>query len=86
MELVKRGRVDFLIEDEISGLYFKRLLGYKNIVLHEYVVNDNAIHFMLNRQSFDYDKVLKINNAIKALNPELRRIEAKYTEWIKGKP
>lgn len=86
MELVKRGRVDFLIEDEISGLYFKRLLGYKNIVLHEYVVNDNAIHFMLNRQSFDYDKVRKINNAIKAINPELRRIEAKYTEWIKGNP
>jgi polar amino acid transport system substrate-binding protein len=86
MELVKRGRVDFAFEDELSGLYFKQSLGDKELVLHDYVVNDNAIHFMLNRQSFDYEKVRKINQAINALNPQLRKIETKYLELIKSKP
>ncbi|WP_348772729.1 transporter substrate-binding domain-containing protein [Pseudoalteromonas sp. MMG005] len=84
MELVKRGRVDFLIEDEISGLYFKRLLGYKDIQLHSYVVNDNAIHFMLNRKNFDNEKVKKVNNAISELKVSLKAIEDKYTKWIKS--
>ena len=83
MELVKRGRVDFLIEDEISGLYFKQKLGYEDIKLHNYVVNDNAIHFMLNRQSFDIQTVRLINAAISELKVPLQEIENKYTVNLK---
>nr|WP_281358321.1 transporter substrate-binding domain-containing protein [Pseudoalteromonas caenipelagi] len=78
MELVRRGRVDFLIEDEASGIYYKYLLGYKKLRIHPYVVHDNGIHFMLNKDAFNIEQIAQINRAISAMDKQLKIIEDKY--------
>ncbi|BBN83651.1 hypothetical protein PA25_36360 [Pseudoalteromonas sp. A25] len=78
MELVRRGRVDFLIEDEASGVYYKHQLGYDKLRIHPYVVHDNGIHFMLNKSAFSVEQIAQINRAISATDNQLKRIEAKY--------
>jgi polar amino acid transport system substrate-binding protein len=78
MELVRRGRVDFLIEDEASGIYYKNQLGYKTLQVHPYVVHDNGIHFMLNKNAFSLEQVAKINQAIAHTANIVKTIEQKY--------
>ncbi|WP_442792723.1 substrate-binding periplasmic protein [Pseudoalteromonas sp. T1lg23B] len=78
MELVRRGRVDFLIEDEASGIYYKNRLGYDTLRVHPYVIHDNGIHFMLNKDAFDIEQVAQINRAISLVSEQLKAIELKY--------
>ncbi|WP_462172344.1 substrate-binding periplasmic protein [Pseudoalteromonas xiamenensis] len=78
MQMVVLGRVNYLIEDEISGLYFAKQKGYNQIKLHSYIVNDNAIHFMLGRRSFSKEQVDAINEAIERQRYYFKTLEAKY--------
>uniref|UniRef100_UPI003144EA99 substrate-binding periplasmic protein n=1 Tax=Pseudoalteromonas sp. S16_S37 TaxID=2720228 RepID=UPI003144EA99 len=78
MELVRRGRVDFLIEDEASGVYYKYLLGYQQLRIHPYIVHDNGIYFMLNKDAFNPEQIALINRAIVAADKQLKMIEQKY--------
>ncbi|MDK1288048.1 substrate-binding periplasmic protein [Pseudoalteromonas umbrosa] len=74
MELVNKRRIDFLIEDEYSGYYYINRLGYDQLRLHSYIVNDNAIHFMLSRINFTEKEIESINNAIESLQIEIQNI------------
>ncbi|WP_261591215.1 substrate-binding periplasmic protein [Pseudoalteromonas holothuriae] len=78
MELVRRGRVDFLIEDEASGIYYKQQLGYETLRLHPYIIHDNGVHFMLSKGAFSVEQIAKINKAIGAMSEQLKVIEHKY--------
>nr|WP_275423309.1 transporter substrate-binding domain-containing protein [Pseudoalteromonas sp. MMG022] len=78
MELVRRGRVDFLIEDEASGIYYKKRLGYNALRVHPYVIHDNGIHFMLSKDAFDIEQVAQINRAINLVSEQLKAIELRY--------
>ncbi|ESP93469.1 MULTISPECIES: substrate-binding periplasmic protein [Pseudoalteromonas] len=74
MELVNKKRIDFLIEDEYSGYYYINRLGYDGLRLHSYIVNDNAIHFMLSRTNFSKKEIQAVNNAIRTLEPKINKI------------
>ncbi|MFC3031600.1 substrate-binding periplasmic protein [Pseudoalteromonas fenneropenaei] len=78
MQMVALGRVNYLIEDEMSGLYFVHKLGYDKIKLHSYVVNDNAIHFMLSRKTFNEVQVRQINDALSMVLPTVIALQLKY--------
>lgn len=79
MSMVHLKRVEFLVEDEMAGLYYFSTYQGGNIQLHPYVVNDNPIHFMLNRDRFSEQDILKINNAISLLQEEINTIINRYT-------
>ncbi|MCF2855846.1 transporter substrate-binding domain-containing protein [Pseudoalteromonas sp. SMS1] len=74
IELVNKKRIDFLIEDEHTGFFYINQLGYKRLRLHSYIVNDNAIHFMLSRMTFKASEIDAINNAIEQSQPEIEAI------------
>ncbi|RZM80693.1 amino acid ABC transporter substrate-binding protein [Pseudoalteromonas rubra] len=78
MQLVNKKRVDFLIEDEFSGYYYIEELGFEQMRIHPYVVNDNAIHFMLSRKSFNKQQINEINAAIEALQSEIADLIDQY--------
>ncbi|TMP39375.1 amino acid ABC transporter substrate-binding protein [Pseudoalteromonas rubra] len=78
MQLVNRGRVDFLIEDEFSGYHYIEKLGFSDMKIHPYVVNDNAIHFMLSRKSFNKQEIEEINSAIDSLRDEIAELVSQY--------
>lgn len=82
MQMVVKGRVNYLIEDEISGLYYAQQAGYSNVKLHSYVVNDNAIHFMLGRGSFSKAQVDAINEAIVAKREVIEKLTLSYTQTV----
>jgi len=79
MSMVHLKRVEFLVEDEMAGLYYFSTYRGGNIQLHPYIVNDNPIHFMLNRERFSEQDILKINNAISLLQEEINTIIDRYT-------
>ncbi|MEJ6476254.1 substrate-binding periplasmic protein [Pseudoalteromonas piscicida] len=78
IEMVAKNRVDFLIEDEDAGYYYINKLGYGSIQVHPYIVNDNAIHFMLGRHAFERTDIERINEAITSLLGVITRISEKY--------
>ncbi|CCQ12802.1 extracellular solute-binding proteins, family 3 protein [Pseudoalteromonas luteoviolacea B = ATCC 29581] len=82
MQMVLMKRVNYLIEDEVAGSYYAQKNDLRNVKMHTYVVNDNAIYFMLGRKSFEREQVDKINQAILNLASEIKVIEAKYTNVL----
>lgn len=78
IEMVAKERVDFMIEDQQAGNYYINQLGYKKMVLHPYVVNDNAIHFMLGRHRFSQAEVTRINQAINRVEDGIPAIIENY--------
>lgn len=80
MQMVAKERVNYLIEDEYSGLYFVKQAGYTDIKMHSYVVNDNAIHFMLGRGSFSKAQVDAINKVIIAKRDVIEKLNLSYTK------
>ncbi|MCG7559992.1 transporter substrate-binding domain-containing protein [Pseudoalteromonas sp. McH1-42] len=86
MQLVNRRRVDFLIEDEFSGFYYIEKLGFEQMRIHPYVVNDNAIHFMLSRKSFNKQQIDEINAAIDALKDEIADLIGQYGINTEARP
>jgi len=79
MSMVHLKRVEFLVEDEMAGLYYFSTYRGGNIQLHPYIVNDNPIHFMLNRERFSEQDILKINDAIAYLEKDISSIIERYT-------
>lgn len=79
MHMVHLERVEFLVEDEMAGLYYISTYQGGKIKLHPYVVNDNAIHFMLNRERFTEQEISHINDAILKLKDDIDVIIKRYT-------
>jgi len=64
IRLLGLDRVDFAIEDELSGLYYLHQHDIKNIELHPYVVYKNEVALMFSRKSVPSKIIDKINLAI----------------------
>ncbi|ALO44258.1 ABC-type amino acid transport protein [Pseudoalteromonas phenolica] len=79
MSMVHLKRVEFLVEDEMAGLYYFSTYQGGNILLHPYVINDNPIHFMLNRERFTEQDIDKINGAIEKLEKDIGLIIERYS-------
>lgn len=79
MSMVHLKRVEFLVEDEMAALYYFSTYQGGNIQLHPYVVNDNPIHFMLNKERFSKQDIVKINEAIANLEKDISSIIERYT-------
>lgn len=79
MQLVARKRVDFSIDDEIAGNYFLAANNSKKVKVHSYVVNDNQVHYMLNKQRFSEQERLKISAIIVSNRHEINTLIKFYT-------
>ena len=79
MQMVHLERVDFLVEDEMAGLYYFSTYQGNKIKLHPYLVNDNAIHFMLNKDRFSQKEIESINLAISNSKAVIDEAIARYT-------
>lgn len=76
--MLKAKRVDFMVDDEGSGRYLISQEKLSALSLHPYVVNDNPIHFMLNRKTLLPSDVSKINTEISNNKARLKRIIDTY--------
>ena len=61
MEMLELDRVDFAIEDEMSGNAYLQKYALKNIELHPYVVFESQVSLMFSRKSVPKKLVEKIN-------------------------
>ncbi|OHU96869.1 hypothetical protein BIW53_04820 [Pseudoalteromonas byunsanensis] len=77
--LVKK-RVDFIIDDLITGLYITKIRGYEQIKPWPYVVHDNQVHILLRRSEGNLALLSDINQAITHLQPEIDKLVAGYTK------
>ncbi|MEL0604072.1 substrate-binding periplasmic protein [Pseudoalteromonas undina] len=73
--LLSTDRVDFVVEDHLTGLY---LQVAKNIMPGRFIVNRSPTHYMLKKGLFD-DKILeKFNLTIRNSEKEIAQIISKY--------
>lgn len=77
--MLRAKRVDFMIDDELSGLYMIAKEQIKGITLHPYVVHDNPIHFMYSNKTVSTAQSQKIDDAIVKLQGVISHIVVKYT-------
>lgn len=77
--MLQAKRVDFMIDDELSGLYMIAKEQIKGITLHPYVVHDNPIHFMYSNKTVSTEQSQKIDDAIVKLQGEITHIVSDYT-------
>lgn len=78
--MLKAKRVDFMIDDETSGLYLIKQEKIAGVTLHPHVVHDNPIHFMLSRKSLSHLELKKINIAISNNQAAIKQIIESYTQ------
>ncbi|MCQ8878811.1 transporter substrate-binding domain-containing protein [Pseudoalteromonas shioyasakiensis] len=80
--MLQAKRVDFMIDDELSGLYVIAQKQMTGIKLHPYVVHDNPIHFMYSKKTVTTAQSQKIDDAIVKLSGQIENIIAEYTTAI----
>ncbi|WP_083330494.1 MULTISPECIES: substrate-binding periplasmic protein [Pseudoalteromonas] len=78
-DMLAKKRVDFIIDDQITGLYITKTQGHDQIKLWPYVVHDNEVHILLRRTQQNQALMNEINLAITKLKPEIDELVAKYT-------
>ncbi|NOU49316.1 transporter substrate-binding domain-containing protein [Pseudoalteromonas sp. JBTF-M23] len=77
-EMLVKKRVDFIVDDLITGLYMMKSKGYEKIKPWPYVVHDNQVHFFI-RKSQASKKILdSVNNAIESLQPKIDLLVASF--------
>ena len=80
LNMLQAKRIDFMIDDEVSGLYLLAQKQMTGIALHPYVINDNPIHFMFSNKTVNTAHSQKIDDAIKQLETPIIDIIANYTQ------
>ena len=80
LSMLQAKRVDYMIDDEVSGLYLIAKKGYSEISVHPYIVNDNPIHFMLSKKTVNSAQSQKIDDAIKQLETPIADIITNYMD------
>jgi polar amino acid transport system substrate-binding protein len=80
LNMLQAKRIDFMIDDEVSGLYLLAQKKITAIALHPYVINDNPIHFMFSNKTVNTAHSQKIDDAIKQLETPIIDIIANYTQ------
>ena len=79
-DMLKKDRVDFVIEDELTGKFLLKGDEYKNIVQSTNVVaNYDKIHYMLRTDLMSEAQLDQFNKAIEDSRDEINNIIKKYT-------
>ena len=78
MKMLLAKRVDFIIEDEISGKYYLKQHHITTMKMHPYLVNQDHVAFMFSKKTFSQKQLTRINNAIKACKDDIARIVKRY--------
>lgn len=65
INLLQRNRVDFMVEDQLTGLYLIHSRGLENTIIEsDVVINDNKVHFMLRKGVFSDVELAAFNQSI----------------------
>ncbi len=83
MEMLNRERVDLIIEDELAGLYYLKKNALNNIEMHPFVVHQNNISLMFNKNNISNELLNKINTVIKANNDAFKLSAKIYQDRLK---
>ncbi|MEW6981598.1 substrate-binding periplasmic protein [Colwelliaceae bacterium 6471] len=78
VKMLQHHRVDFILEDEITGLYYLKENNIEGIVLHPYVVYQNEVAFLFSQKTFSTDQLSIINRAIRENLPQINAILARF--------
>lgn len=78
VEMLMKARVDFIVDDMITGNYFIKERGLDAAQAWPYVVHDNQVHFLLRKNVFSVRLKSKIDEAILALKPKIELLVASY--------
>jgi ABC-type amino acid transport substrate-binding protein len=78
-EMLIKNRVDFIIEDLITGLYIKSISENNNIGPWPYIVHDNQVHFLLRRTQQHMRLMDEINASIAKLRPQIDKLVRNYS-------
>ncbi|MBE0367992.1 substrate-binding periplasmic protein [Pseudoalteromonas aurantia] len=79
-ELLAIGRVDYIIEDKITGQYIASKLALDKLKVWPYPVHDNDVHFLLRKERFTLEQVEEINHIIKSLKPKIDDLVKRYEQ------
>ncbi|AOT09963.1 hypothetical protein S4054249_20000 [Pseudoalteromonas luteoviolacea] len=85
IELLAKQRVDFIIEDEITGNYLSHKWSEKPIHVWDYPVHDNEVHFLLRKEKFTPSERLKIDLAIVELQQQITALVSRYRQLGQAK-
>ncbi|MBD1582761.1 substrate-binding periplasmic protein [Pseudoalteromonas sp. S16_S37] len=77
-EMLVKKRVDFIVDDLITGLYMMKTKGYQNIKPWPYVVHDNQVHFLIRKSQANKEILNKVDSAIESLQPKIDRLVANF--------
>ncbi|CAH9060537.1 hypothetical protein PSECIP111951_02302 [Pseudoalteromonas holothuriae] len=80
-DMLLKKRVDFIVDDIISGLYIKRTKGYKDIKPWPYIVHDNQVHFIIKKSPTNKDLLKQVNWAITQLQPTIDELVQSYIQY-----
>ena len=81
INLVKKGRVDFAVEELLAGIY---IINQQK--LNQYVqpinttINSNPVYYMLNPERFSAKEVEKLNKAIEQNDEAINKLVESYHE------
>jgi len=78
MMMLRHQRVDFIIEDEVAGLYYIHKEKLKGIELHPYVIYQNDISLMFSR-NISEKTITSINKIIQRNSKSIDLIIESYT-------
>jgi len=78
IKMLQHQRVDFVLEDENTGLYYLRENQIKGVEMHPYVVYQNEVAFLFNKNTFSMDYLAKLNAAITDSEKQISEIIARY--------
>ncbi|MEJ6472679.1 substrate-binding periplasmic protein [Pseudoalteromonas piscicida] len=78
VEMLMKRRVDFIIDDVITGNYFINEQGLAEAQTWPYVVHDNQVHFLLRKHTFSPRLKRKIDDAIVQLKPRIELLVSTY--------
>ncbi|MDW7548711.1 transporter substrate-binding domain-containing protein [Pseudoalteromonas sp. McH1-7] len=78
IEMLMKRRVDFVVDDVITGSYFINEQGLDSAKAWPYVVHDNQVHFLLRNGVFSPRLISKINDAIVQLKPKIELLVSTY--------
>lgn len=74
ISMLKRGRVDFSIEDQWAGLHYIHKNRLKDIQMHPYVIYENDVSLFFSRETVSEIFVTAVNEVIEQHGNEIDRI------------
>lgn len=82
-QLLKSQRIDYVIEDLFSGLYFIQRSEFRQHIKLDYEdVYSNHVHFILNKNLFNEALVKRVNNAIEDSDKQISDLIEDYRNTL----